>query len=218
VAKTLGNKIMESIDISLRDVDFEGVDKLWWLTVDQSAFNGPLSDWKSDKEVFLSYIKTKDVVIQAGGNCGMYARFYSNYFSEIYSFEPEKNNFKCLELNCKGSQFHLYNVGLGKSAGTASLKKSKQKPRNAGIWQTIEDPTGNINIITIDSLNLQKCNLIHLDVEGFESNVLLGAIETIEKYKPVIILEEGSGSKILDDFNYSVKFKGQKDWVLTYDK
>ena len=44
-------------------------------------------------------------------------------------------------------------------------------------------------IIIIDNLNLPGCDLIQLDVEGYELNALLGAIETIKKYKPVLCIE-----------------------------
>ena len=46
-----------------------------------------------------------------------------------------------------------------------------------------------IPMVTIDSLNV-NCDLIQLDVEGFEENALKGAYLTIERCKPVIIIEQ----------------------------
>jgi len=43
--------------------------------------------------------------------------------------------------------------------------------------------------ISIDSLNLTGCDFMKIDVEGFEYAVVLGAIKTIMKYKPVIFYE-----------------------------
>ena len=43
--------------------------------------------------------------------------------------------------------------------------------------------------IVVDNLNLPGCDLIQLDVEGYELNALLGAVETIKKYKPVLCIE-----------------------------
>ena len=45
-------------------------------------------------------------------------------------------------------------------------------------------------MITIDSLQLEACDFIKIDVEGFEYFVIKGAIQTIQKYKPVIFYEE----------------------------
>ena len=42
--------------------------------------------------------------------------------------------------------------------------------------------------LTIDSLHLAP-NVIHLDVEGYELEVLNGAMKTIETFKPVIVSE-----------------------------
>ena len=46
-----------------------------------------------------------------------------------------------------------------------------------------------VDLITIDSLNLKDVDIIKVDTEGFEYNVLLGAIKTIERCKPVIQVE-----------------------------
>jgi FkbM family methyltransferase len=200
--------------IILKEVKFENVDTLWWLRKDKGAFDGPLSDWKEGCEYFLKYVKKFNTVIQAGGNCGMYARFYSNYFHKVYTFEPDPLNYSCLVKNCQGDKFKIYNNGLGDRIGNAYLKNDT--PRNVGTYQTVEDNNGNIKIITIDSLNLETCDLIHLDVEGFESKILLGAMSTIKKFKPVVILEHGRGSDILENIGYTVKHKLTMDWVLVY--
>jgi hypothetical protein len=48
---------------------------------------------------------------------------------------------------------------------------------------------GLIPTIIIDDLNLPGCDLIQLDIEGYELNALLGAVKTIKKYKPVLCVE-----------------------------
>ncbi len=205
------------LETSMRLVDHEGVKELLWITQDSKAFSGPLNDWVIDRDNFLKYVKEKDTIVQAGGNCGMYARFYGNYFKTVYSFEPDPSNYHCLQHNCQGNKYHLYNVALGKEKGKATLIFPKRKFRNAGIWQVVEDEEGNVDIITIDSLNLARCDLLHLDVEGFESNVLLGAKNTIEKFHPIIILEAGHGSEIAEQYGYKVVEQLTTDWILLHE-
>lgn len=207
---------MENL-ISERQVNHEGVDKLWWVTTDRSAFNGPLRDWINGKDYFLKYVKEKKLVVQAGGNCGMYARFYGNYFEEIYSFEPTSVNFLCLERNCRGKKYHLYPVALGESKGMATLTQPKKRFKNTGAYQVIANTDGDIPMITVDSLHLSRCDLIHFDIEGFESYALRGAIDTIKKYKPVIILEAGHGAEVIEPLGYHLKEKLDMDWIFIYE-
>ena len=149
----------------------------------------------------------------------MYARFYGNYFEEVYTFEPEPNNFRCLRLNCTDIKYHIYNVGLGKTISNADIIHPKGKKRsNMGVWQTIENPDGAVKLITIDSLNLPYCDLIHLDIEEFESMALEGAQQTIEKFRPVIILEEGHGGEVAERFGYKLSEKMTRDWIYLYDR
>ena len=204
--------------ISLRTVNFDGIDSLWWVTVDKKAFSGPLKELISDHSKFLEYVKEKSIVVQAGGNCGLYARFYGNHFKQVYTFEPQADNFKCLTLNCQGDQYRIYNCGLGKDFRNVSLKHpATAKRSNMGVWQVVEDPSGDVQIITIDSLNLDRCDLIHLDIEGYEPNALLGAEQTITKFKPVLILEEGHGEDIAKMFGYKLVEKLSRDWIFLYE-
>lgn len=211
------NSPFSNLEISVRPVNYEGINELWWVTQDTKSFNSPLSDWKTDKDYFLKYVKNKNTIVQAGGNCGLYARFYGNYFDTIYTFEPDPSNFSCLKLNCQDEKYKIYNVALGETSGKAVLQFPKKKFKNAGIWQVVLDDCGDVEVITIDSLDLQTCDLIHLDVETFEPYVLKGAINTITKFRPVIILEAGHGHEVVLDLGYKIKEKLTSDWVLVYE-
>lgn len=46
-----------------------------------------------------------------------------------------------------------------------------------------------VKSVTIDSLNLEQCDFIKLDLEGSESLALFGALETIKKLHPTILFE-----------------------------
>lgn len=45
-------------------------------------------------------------------------------------------------------------------------------------------------MVTIDSLDLPGCDLIVLDTEGTEPLAIDGAMQTIEKFKPVLMIED----------------------------
>jgi FkbM family methyltransferase len=65
-----------------------------------------------------------------------------------------------------------------------------------------------VETITIDSLNLDKCDFIKLDIEGAEPLALSGAMETIKKFHPVILFEHNHhqlSDKLYEDFGESRK-------------
>lgn len=200
--------------ISEREVNCEGIEKLWWVTSDKGAFIGPLRDWVKGKDSFLRGITNRDVVIQAGGNCGMYARFYGRYFNQVYSFEPHPLNFECLQRNCQEEKYHLYNVALGHTNSKCEIQGTGKSGRNVGRFQVSESSNGDVDLITLDSLNLSQCNLIHLDIEGFEENALVGAMTTIVKFKPKIILEFGNGREVIESLGYKLVEKLDMDWIF----
>jgi hypothetical protein len=52
---------------------------------------------------------------------------------------------------------------------------------------------GDIPMITLDSLALDEVDFIKADCEGFELFALRGAVDTILRCKPVIIVEQKPG-------------------------
>jgi FkbM family methyltransferase len=191
---------------SMRKCGYEGVDEFLWITEDQGAFgnetDGPLFDWIQGRDDFLLHVKNKNVVITAGGNCGMYVRFYKNYFRDVYTFEPDDLCFYCLDRNCVGEGYHKYHGGLGETTDKLTLVKTFA-PSNHGMHQISKTP-GNVQMYRIDDLNLNACDLIHLDVEGFEADALRGGLETIKKFKPVIILERANGKDVIEPLGYKM--------------
>ena len=78
---------------------------------------------------------------------------------------------------------------IGETANTVSIQQliRPDKPNDTGGVHI--NGNGYMPTIILDNLNLPGCDLIQLDVEGFELKALNGAIETIKKYKPVLCIE-----------------------------
>ena len=66
------------------------------------------------------------------------------------------------------------------------------------------------SIMSLDSIGhlfTDKISVVKIDVEGYEHSVLSGAKATLEKHKPVIIVEIGVDNlekvnKLLNEYNY----------------
>jgi FkbM family methyltransferase len=71
-----------------------------------------------------------------------------------------------------------------------------------------------VKVITIDSLKLERCNLIKIDVEGMETRVLAGARKTIKRCGPILYVECGDepAGKIAD----TLEDIGYRAWWSVY--
>ena len=154
---------------------------------DSTCFNlmGP---FKHIPDNLSSYVDNKDVMIQAGGNAGYYVKRYSELFNTVYTFEPDPTNFYCLNLNVTSRNVYRYQAFLGCSHECKELVNTHATHGHGGSH--VSSNSGKIPTLKIDDLNLNTCNLIHLDIEGYEKFALLGAIETLKRCKPIVCIED----------------------------
>jgi hypothetical protein len=187
--------------IELRHQSVEGITPWLWVAKDQEAWYGIIKDWtESHKQKYQQHVTDFSVCVQAGGCMGMHPRFFSDIFQRVYTFEPDPVNFLCLTHNCQKDNVIKMQAALG--AENKLITVNRPSFFNTGTHTINEIDYGLIPMLTIDSLNLDACGFIQLDVEFYELNVLKGALQTIEKYNPVISCELGS-------FDY---FKKNSDW------
>ena len=103
--------------------------------------------------------------------------------------EPERHSFKklseCAE-NLNGD-ITCINALVGNRVGTEQVSNSRGRGTRALSASNVElKNTREINVITVDSLALDKVSFIQFDVEGSESAALEGAAETIKRDRPIM--------------------------------
>jgi len=173
----------------LRGDPIDGNSPWMWVAADTEAWTGIRDDWnKSHKKTYEELVEEKTVCVQAGGCMGMQPRLLSDMFKRVYTFEPDPLNFLCLAFNCQKDNIIKLQAALGHENKLITVNRKFQS--NLGM-NTINEDHQIIPMITLDSLNLDACSFIQLDVEYYELNVLRGAVKTIEKFKPVISCELG---------------------------
>ncbi len=158
------------------------------------------------EEETLYYIwnKYKDKIkektlLDIGANIGNHSIFFSKYClpAKVCSFEPVKPTFKILERNVSinhlENNIEIYNCAVGDKNYKATY--DTYDLNNIGGTSLYEQEDGDIDIITIDELNYQDVGFIKIDVEGFEEKVIRGALNTIKKYHPVMLIEIWEDSK-----------------------
>jgi len=176
-------------------------------------------EWLAMKGIINKYcpgtVKSDEhptIAIQAGGCLGMYPRMMAGLFHTVYTFEPHPVNFHCLSMNCQLPNIIKTQGALGKETGQDLLYETTidnmgQHYVDGSSREVPERRTGTaypVQTHTIDSLNLPACTFIQLDVEGYEEEVLLGSINTIDEFEPVIVLEfpDESTTRLLKTLGY----------------
>lgn len=144
------------------------------------------------------------VVVQAGGNCGLWPKALGERFEIVYTFEPDPVCFRCLCANAPATNIFKINAALGNDRGCIDLQRN---PKRIGSHHV--DGAGPIPTFRVDDLALSVCDLIYLDVEGFEKFALLGAADTIGRCRPVIALEDRHSSE-----RYGVPKGGAVEWIV----
>jgi len=161
--------------------------------------------------------------VQAGGNIGIWPKTLSGRFSRVFTAEPDHANYSALIANLEGVEnIEIIKGAFGDQPGTGSMDHID--PTNIGAHQVQEGT--DFEILTIDSLKLDDVDLLQLDVEGFEHQAILGALDTIQKSWPVIVLElKGLGERygfsdeetirLLEGFGYKIADRIHRDVIFT---
>lgn len=141
-------------------------------------------------EIIKPYLKDNKVMVQAGGNCGMQIIKFAEFFDYVYTFEPEPKNFYCMNKNLVHKNVIKIQACIGDERGMVNLSPwgNEERGYESGGYH-VGGSGGYIPTLMIDDLGLEQCDLIQLDVEGYQLKALNGAIQTIQKFKPVICTE-----------------------------
>lgn len=180
-----------------------------------------------DMRTALRHTRRHKVAVQAGGHCGIWPRWLAKRFERVYTFEPNADNWECLQANCRTLLDSAAIIAVNACLGAEPTKIAmKVNGKNTGGHKGTREQ-GDTPVVTIDGLALDACDLIVLDIEGMELPALRGASRTIDEFSPVLMLEDrGHGDRHgwggrdelfawLTDHGYREKERVAYDVVLT---
>lgn len=143
--------------------------------------------------IILQTLPDHCVVLDGGANIGFVSVPAAQQIAQkkgvVYAFEPQRMIFNALcgtiALNNIDNLF-LSQKALGDTAGTVFVPPVDYgKPADFGMVQLNNNATGEaVEVITVDSLNLERLDFFKLDVEGYEIAALQGAQETLKRCEP----------------------------------
>lgn len=157
-------------------------------------------DHVSDIDIFMRHIENPIVCVQAGGAAGIWPLRYAMFFERVYTFEPMTENREALQKNIAGADnITVSECALSNEVRQGRMVFDRSEHNNYGAVY-FQEGDGEVKTTTIDSLDLERCDFIQLDIEGHELEALLGAAETIANYKPTIVLEEKPLPQLIRDY------------------
>ena len=157
----------------------------------------------------------RNLIMQAGGNGGLYPAIYSEFFKQVITFEPHYRWFACLSVNAPGENVFKYRAALGNDNEPVQIVTP-----GGNMGGMFVKPDGIIPKLRLDAFALAP-DLIHLDIEGAERGALQGAAQTIAWHRPMIVVEWDAST--MRQFNYtarefeqyfeSIEYVLQKEWA-----
>lgn len=136
-------------------------------------------------------LKRGDCVIDVGSFVGDTAIIFAKNGASVFAIESQPDAYLACHWNCLRFP-NILSINIAVGDGARMSCQEDPIDGNLGTRTTSLDPSGERSK-TIDELvkdlNLVTVTLCKLDCEGTELHVLRGAVETIKKFKPIILCE-----------------------------
>jgi FkbM family methyltransferase len=181
--------------------------------------------------VLHDYLIPGGVFIDVGANVGAFSLVAARLVGpqgRVIAYEPSPREFGRLAMQIEMNQLAqvtLRQAGLAEQPGMAMLHLADVHSSGLNtlasrfVYQdTVSGGNCEVKLATLDdeakSLNLARLDMLKIDVEGWETQVLMGARGTLARFRPILIIEvlqlalKDSGSSVealeywLHEFGY----------------
>lgn len=164
------------------------------------------------------------LAMDIGAHVGAWTKELAKHFKFVRSFEAKEINFDCLEKNIQGIEnVFASQYAIGDDNKTVSVHEAIDPGNSGAGWIQEGDE---VEMIALDKVDRYRdVDFIKIDVEGFEPFVIEGARETIEKNRPVILIEQTPGidmrfglpytraGEMLEEMGYTLKKQMNKNYL-----
>jgi FkbM family methyltransferase len=154
-----------------------------------------------DEKILFNLLGDDPVIMDVGANIGWYSLLFSKRRpnAKIFTFEPIEETYKYLITNVTlnaAKNVQCFNIGLAEEEGTSTFYYFPGGSVLASQKNLISSPKAQETICKIEildkfiqSLKIEKLDLIKCDVEGAELSVIKGGINSIKNFLPIIFME-----------------------------
>lgn len=175
----------------------------------KGAFEPSTTKWLFDN------LEEGRAYVDVGHSTGWFAIPVALKGYEVYGFEPLPNSYERslenMELN--EVEYSLINAAVSSKPGTGNLRYTARLPLTSGASLEPHIHGGResmeVDVVTLDE-TLPKdidVGVLKVDVEGHEIHVLHGAVKTIKRCRPKMVLEANTADKVEE----------LAEWLIAHD-
>ncbi len=157
-----------------------------------------------ETEIFRLFAREGATVLDIGANIGYHTLSMSRFVGpkgNVIAFEPQRIIFQLLCANMAINSIvnvHCRHSAVGRALDTVTVPALDYSRNNnfggLGLGETYAQGEP-VAIIPIDHMELPSCQFIKIDVEGMEFEALQGAVQTINRCRPVLYVENDRREK-----------------------
>jgi FkbM family methyltransferase len=136
------------------------------------------------------------VSVDVGAHKGVYAWALRKHSRHVHAFEPNPKIYPILS-RIAGGNIETSPVALSNETGTATFRVPRHRrggfSNQGGSLSSVKVSGEHVGVdvetCRLDDLDLRDIGFIKIDVEGFEQEVLEGAVECIARDRPNLLIE-----------------------------
>ena len=171
----------------------------------EQASNFPVTEeypFDVEAKLLRSVVVESSVMLDIGANAGIYSTIMEDIVGSenLYIFEPLPHLYRYLRKRFENA--HVFDLALSDKEGVRNIRVpfidgTRVDARATFNSHTESNQTGTeelaVQLLSLDSFaktaNLKSIELVKIDVEGHELEVINGGVETITRFKPLILIE-----------------------------
>lgn len=140
-------------------------------------------------------------MIDIGAHCALWSMWWAEWMHRVFAFEPipQYQELYMANMRLEGHEnYSLFNYALSDEHGALDLRVdpsntggtrayAKGEVHDVGVIRAPMEPLDSVLLPCADSMNV---GVIKIDCEGYEEKVLRGGAQIIEKFRPMIVVEQ----------------------------
>lgn len=138
-------------------------------------------------------IGSRKLVVDVGANFGIYSYHLARMGKDVEAFEPLPRCASTITAY-RSPRIRVHKVALSSATGTLKLFTPVIKGVPYTAWSSFTPVVGphetrEVPVRALDDYSFEDISLVKIDVEGHELEVLKGAVQTLSREQPVVLIE-----------------------------